>query len=308
MISIGALALAIFAAPALSIAQPNERPADEQAAGFQSLFNGRDLSGWEQTPDRSYATGIAPIGRPQPPQRVVKAPKVWEVDDGAIYCCGRSSRNREDGYLTYRAAKLPADFELEFRWKFGQIAPEAAAKWKSVPVIGGRPDAGVPSEPPRSLDGSLGLNVDQLQVTNVQGNQTRSFLRSQAIYRCAIGANSLAFATGQVDLDDGQNRSSCYFRTPDADPALAPRRWHDCRIVCQGTQMTHWLDGKEVLTEDLATVETLSPDVLASWKKWKAGGLELRLESEGYQSWYRDIRLRAIQSAATQSAPTQGKL
>ncbi len=127
LVSIAVLALRILAAPTLSLAEPNE-PAEEQGAGFQSLFNGRDLSAWEQTPDRTYATGIAPVGGPQPPQRVVRAPKVWEVDDGSLYCSGRSGPHREDGYLTYRAAKLPADFVVEFRWKFGQIAPEAIVR------------------------------------------------------------------------------------------------------------------------------------------------------------------------------------
>lgn len=84
----------LFALTALSLlwpgnlagAEPNVLTQDEAAAGFALLFNGRNLDGWNSDGD-------------------------WEVKDGAI------AWMKEGSSLEYKAAKMPADFELRFEWK-----------------------------------------------------------------------------------------------------------------------------------------------------------------------------------------------
>ena len=66
---------------------PNSLTAEEKAAGFKLLFNGRDLSGWE-----------APGGN-------------WKAEDGAI------ERTGTGGGIDYTVEKVPDDFELRFEWK-----------------------------------------------------------------------------------------------------------------------------------------------------------------------------------------------
>src|SRR5260370_29987143 len=65
---------------------PNILTVKEKTAGFELLFNGNDLKGWEQKDN-------------------------WVVEDGAI------ARKRGGGDLTYKAKKIPDDFELRFEWK-----------------------------------------------------------------------------------------------------------------------------------------------------------------------------------------------
>jgi hypothetical protein len=65
---------------------PNALTGDEKKAGFESLFGGKDLDGWQHN-------------------------KNWKAVDGAI------SREGKGGGLTYVKKKVPDDFELKFEWK-----------------------------------------------------------------------------------------------------------------------------------------------------------------------------------------------
>jgi hypothetical protein len=58
----------------------------EKKAGFELLFNGKDLAGWEHKGN-------------------------WSVEDGAI------TRKDKGGSLTFKTKKVPDDFELRFEWK-----------------------------------------------------------------------------------------------------------------------------------------------------------------------------------------------
>ncbi|MEA3207313.1 MAG: hypothetical protein QOE70_370 [Chthoniobacter sp.] len=59
---------------------------EEQRLGFEPLFDGRTLAGWQQSGN-------------------------WVVEDGALY------RKAKGGDLTYTVRKVPDDFELRFEWK-----------------------------------------------------------------------------------------------------------------------------------------------------------------------------------------------
>jgi hypothetical protein len=59
---------------------------DNDSAGFESLFDGQSLAGWEQKGN-------------------------WVVEEGALF------RKAKGGPLTYTAKKVPDDFELRFEWK-----------------------------------------------------------------------------------------------------------------------------------------------------------------------------------------------
>lgn len=63
-----------------------ELSAEEAAQGFESLFDGKSFSGWEQQGN-------------------------WEIQQGAF------ARVRAGGSLTYTNALVPDDFELRFEWK-----------------------------------------------------------------------------------------------------------------------------------------------------------------------------------------------
>src|SRR5262249_51630403 len=65
---------------------PNTLSAPEKKAGFELLFDGKGLDGWESKGN-------------------------WKVQDGAIARAGKG------GGLTYKTKKVPDNFELRFEWK-----------------------------------------------------------------------------------------------------------------------------------------------------------------------------------------------
>lgn len=71
---------------ACALAEPAALSNEEKEAGFQLLFNGVDLKGWQHTGN-------------------------WEVVEGTI------SRKGKGGSLVYTVEKVPDDFELRFEWK-----------------------------------------------------------------------------------------------------------------------------------------------------------------------------------------------
>jgi hypothetical protein len=81
--------LPVLLSPIVMAAEPNTLTADEKAAGFDLLFDGKDLSGWKQGGN-------------------------WKVEDGTI------AREGKGGSLVYEAKKMPDDFELRFEWKVGE--------------------------------------------------------------------------------------------------------------------------------------------------------------------------------------------
>ncbi len=82
----GYLLLATVAAQG---AGPNALTPEEKAAGFELLFNGCDLGGWQHKGN-------------------------WAVEEGAIARKGRG------GGLVYRERPIPDDFELRFEWKVAE--------------------------------------------------------------------------------------------------------------------------------------------------------------------------------------------
>lgn len=85
-----ALAIALWSVTFLvADDKPNLLSAEEKTAGFELLFNGSDLDGWEHK-------------------------KNWTIEDGAI------ARKDKGGGTTYKAKKVPDDFELRFEWKVGK--------------------------------------------------------------------------------------------------------------------------------------------------------------------------------------------
>src|SRR5262245_172490 len=68
---------------------PNVLSDEEKKAGFELIFDGKELKGWEHKDN-------------------------WKVVEGAI------SREGKGGGITYRTKAIPDDFELRFEWKVGK--------------------------------------------------------------------------------------------------------------------------------------------------------------------------------------------
>lgn len=101
-------------------------------------------------------------------------------------------------------------------------------------------------------------------------------------------------------VDGGNPRTSAaslYFcMAPAFDATRAPGEWNTGRIVCQGTVIQHWLNGKKVIDFDY-TDPQFAPNV--NLLKQRGGdltrrGANLSLQDHGDPVWYRNLRWREI--------------
>ena len=76
-------------------ARADELSAEDKAAGFESMFNGKDFSGWRFE------------GKESPPKTL---PANWKVEDGVIKLSG-------GGKPHLASAKAYGDFEMKFEWR-----------------------------------------------------------------------------------------------------------------------------------------------------------------------------------------------
>jgi hypothetical protein len=100
---------------------------------------------------------------------------------------------------------------------------------------------------------------------------------------------------------DGKNprtsAASLYFcMAPSRDATRPVGEWNSGRVVCKGTVVQHWLNGKKVIGFDYAdpkvadTVEMLR----LRGADLTARGAHLSLQDHGDPVWYRAIKLRTI--------------
>ena len=100
---------------------------------------------------------------------------------------------------------------------------------------------------------------------------------------------------------DGKNprtsAASLYFcMQPSQDATQPVGEWNQARIVCQGTVIQHWLNGKKVVDFDYTDPRyQFNVDMLtARGGDVKARGAWLSLQDHGDPVWYRNIRLRTL--------------
>jgi hypothetical protein len=212
-LSLIAYSLVVASGLTVSAEEPNSLSAEEKAAGFELLFDGKSLDGWKQSGN-------------------------WKVIDGVI------TREGKGGSLVYDKTKVPDDFELRFDWKVATGS-----------------NSGVYYRP----------------------GQYEYQILDNAVHR------------------DGKNprtsAASLYFgMAPSHDATKPVGEWNSGRIVCKGTVIQHWLNGKAVVdfdymdpkwAEDVELLKVRGGDVTAR-------GANLNLQDHGDPVWYRSIRWRVI--------------
>ena len=129
-------------------------------------------------------------------------------------------------------------------------------------------------------------------------------------WRVAKGSNSgVYYRPGQYEYQilhnqihvDGKNprtsAASLYFcMAPSHDATNAPMKWNTGRIVCKGTVIQHWLNGKKVIDFDYTDRQfAFNVDLLKKrGGDLAARGAYLSLQDHGDPVWYRGIKLRVI--------------
>jgi hypothetical protein len=100
---------------------------------------------------------------------------------------------------------------------------------------------------------------------------------------------------------DGRNprtsAASLYFcMAPSHDATTTPGEWNTGRVVCAGTVIQHWLNGKKVVDFDYANPMWKDNVTLLKLRggDLAARGAHLNLQDHGDPVWYRFIRMRTI--------------
>ena len=129
-------------------------------------------------------------------------------------------------------------------------------------------------------------------------------------WRVAKGSNSgVYYRPGQYEYQilhnqvhvDGKNprtsAASLYFcMAPSHDATKPPMQWNTGRVVCKGTVIQHWLNGKKVIDFDYKDEQfAFNVDLLKKrGGDLAARGANLSLQDHGDPIWYRGIKMRAI--------------
>ncbi|MES2178627.1 MAG: DUF1080 domain-containing protein [Gemmatimonadota bacterium] len=197
----------------------------------------------------------------------------WEIDNGTIHVMGRAQvKKGADGralpggdLLTLSTFK---DFELAFEWKV----------------------------PPASNSG-VKYNVDEKMS---MGSPT---LSSATV----VSHSALGFEYQVLDdslHSDGKlpiHRAGALYELipPNADKKLMPvGEWNRSRIVFRGNHGEHWLNGKMVVTYEMATpvfdslIAKSKYHVIPGFANRRTGPIILQDHNE--EAWFRSIRIREI--------------
>ena len=85
---------------------------------------------------------------------------------------------------------------------------------------------------------------------------------------------------------------------PSHDATKPAGQWNSGRIVCKGTVIQHWLNGKKVIDFDYTEKRwEFNADLLRKrGADLNARGGQLSLQDHGDPVWYRNIQLREIRN------------
>ncbi len=129
-------------------------------------------------------------------------------------------------------------------------------------------------------------------------------------WKVAAGSNSgVYYRPGQYEyqiLDnakhaDGKNprtsAASLYFCMAPSEDATRPvGAWNTARIICKGSVVQHWLNGKKVISFDYQDPKWAEEVELLRLRGGdvSARGAYLSIQDHGDQVWYRNIRWRQL--------------
>ncbi len=213
----------------------NALTAEEQAAGWQLLFDGQSLKGW-----RTYGkpgTGADAIG------------SGWKIENGML----KKLAGVKGGDII--TEKKYTDFEFTWEWRLEKDANNGI----KYMVTEARPQA--PGYEYQMLDDNSG--------------------KWKKLHAKALTASFYEVLP------------------PAADKPLKPAgEWNSSRLVVQGNQVEHWLNGKKVLAYELGSAAVKAGVADSKFKKYPDFGTKLTghlmLTDHNDEAWYRNLKLREL--------------
>lgn len=253
----------------------NALTAQERAAGWQLLFDGKTMDGWED-PTRESPPGDS-----------------WAVEDGCLKSL-RNPRIRQDLFTT----KTFGDFELAFEWK---IAP------------GGNSGLKYRVQDRAVLEKSkLNPNAKRFEDTVDYELRHRLSSRNKIPPGAQIEEYVVAFEyqmiddRGHADARAGENRQSgsIYSMVAPVKAAARPAgEFNQSRIVLRGNHVEHWLNGEKVVDTQLDSPEianglaerwTANSPVYQLLTRQPKTKTPIALQNHNDEAWFRDLKIRPL--------------
>jgi hypothetical protein len=207
--------------------QPPEPIDYNNHEGWQSLFDGTSLKGWDGNPE------------------------VWKVADGAIVAESTPERRVATTYLIWQGGE-PGDLELKAEYKLEGPAINSGIQYRSwlhsasTAGGGGRgPAPQIPANPKWNL---WGYQFDFDGVNRFTGN----------LYDQGTGRGEVAWRGGIVRTEKGQRPRmiASLGNAEDLSGHIKINDWNQIHLVARGNQLTHIINGQTmiVMIEDDASM------------------------------------------------------
>jgi hypothetical protein len=269
------LVVLLLAAGLLSNAADNALTPDEKQSGWQLLFDGRSMKGWQD-----------PMKKAQPGD-------AWEVVSGTLKT--RLKPRISEDLITEESY---GDFELKFDWKLSPRG-NTGVKYrlqKEIFVDNSKIQPG-----PGAFEGMLGR-----EIANPQSD--RSKLAPDAKAQVYTVAFEFQLLDDQLHPDARKDSShqtgALYSMIPAEKRAAKPAgEWNSSRLVLKGSHFEHWVNGTRVLEGSLDDAR-VKQGAEKRWAKWAPSIYQaltkpkprgpIALQHHGDEVWFKNIKIREL--------------
>jgi len=270
--------LLALAGPGLAAAQPpalNALTAEEKAAGWKLLFDGRTMTGWDD-PSRKTPPGDS-----------------WVIEDGCLKSVLRP-RIREPLVTTGAFG----DFELVFDWRISQRG-NSGVKYRIQ-------DQALLEQGKLDPNARRFEDVVDYELRRRLGHRDR-IAPNVRVQEYLIGFEyQLIDDHGHPDAKRGANRTSGAIYglvAPRRSMARPVGQFNHSRIVLRGNHVEHWLNGVKVVEAELNSKEiaaglakrwTTSSRVYELLTQQPHKVTPIALQHHNDEAWFRNLKIRPL--------------
>jgi hypothetical protein len=258
-----------FALTGAAASLPNTLTAEEQAAGWVLLFDGKTMSGWDD-PGAKNPAGDA-----------------WSIEDGCLKA-NANPRITEDLFTRDSFS----DFELAFEWRISR-AGNSGLKYRIQEhrFLVPKPPGSGPERFEQSVERSLG---GEAAPRPAHGQDYVIGFEYQLIDDALASDAKFEKHTAGALYD---------MIAPAANATRPVGEFNESRLIVRGNHVEHWMNGLKVVDGDLN-----APEVLAGIRsRWGAGSrvyqllatqprksCPISLQNHGDAAWFRSIRIHRL--------------
>lgn len=255
-------------------AEPNALTAEERAAGWRLLFDGKTMNGWEDPASKN------------PPG------EAWVIEDGCLKAV-KAPRLRED-LFTLDSFE---NFELSFEWRISE-GGNSGVKYRvqdRVPLEhGSYPEA-------KRFEDTVDYEIRNRRTRRETIPPEAKYEEYVVAFEYQVIDNSR-----HPDVKRGPDRAAGAIYSlvePDRDVTKPVGEFNQSRIVLRGNRVEHWLNGEKVLEANLGDPAiaaklaerwtTASPvyEMLTTQPKRRT---PIGLQHHVDEVWFRSIKIREL--------------